>query len=247
MTIGRWMWVCVAGMVIATVPVVGPTVAGSTLVSPGADLVGGAQRVHPDSTLDLGGDKFNVFTGATLPGDTWSFVVSHTGTPIEGTMVVAMYSQVWRHTDGHLLFTYQLENKAACTALARKGNIKGYPSVCGIIDAGILDYGGDEAYDTGDILMLYRPNSGGDQLAFQFEALDSQYQTKVERLLAPGQTSTWFYVETEATDYTCGPTTIMDSGESAHGMQVLVPIPEPATMMLIGLGLGALLIRRRRG
>lgn len=247
MTISRWTWVCVAGLVIGTVLFVGPRVAQGALVSPAADLPGGSERVHPDSALDLGGNTFNVFTGGSMPGATWTLLASHAGDPIEGTMIVTVYSQVWQHTDGHLLFAYQLENKAACTASARKGNIKGYPHTCSIIDSGILDYAGDLAYDTGDILALYRPNSGGDQLAFQFEALDSQYQTNVEKLLEPGQTSTWFYVETDAVAYAYGTSTIMDSGESAHGMEVFVPIPEPATMVLVGLGLGVLLLRRRQG
>ena len=97
--------------------------------------------------------------------------------------------------------------------------------------------GGDDFAD-GDVLHLER---FAEEVLFHFEAQGTQ------ELLLPGESSAWFYVETDATDYTGGLATVQDSGSSAGGIPVLVPLPEPATLGLVGLGgMGLLLWRKRR-
>jgi len=231
---------------------VAPVVAG-TMVSPGANLLDPGMRVHPDPALLLGApDKLNVFTGPVMPPE-WSLEASHVGTPLEGTLDVKILTQVWRHDDEHLLFAYQVQNLATSTSAIRRGNMVGYGLNCEVIDSGILDLGGDVEFDQGDILRLRRSTGSDSQLRFAFEATGNMGQT-VLRMLAPGQSSSWFYVETVWEGYTWSTSTVQDSGQSAKGMQVFVPhpdpgVPEPATIGLMGIGLGAtaLIRRRRRG
>ena len=235
-----WMLLLASGLLCSA-----SIAAGAPLVSPGAGLPGGAACLHPDPDLALAaGNLFNVFTAGSMPLE-WTLVESHVGVPGMGTMDVTVYSQAWRHTDGHLLFAYCIENQS--TAPVRKGNIAGYdPLLFAIVDCGVLDFGGDLAFDQGDPLFLWRPSGGAaPQLAFAFEAPDAQGQN-VERLLAPGQTSAWFYAETDAAAYTLGLSTVIDGGQSADMMEVLVPAPEPATLVLLACGCAGLAARRAR-
>lgn len=224
--------------------------AASTMVSPGASLLEPLPRVHPDPALSLGApDKLNVFTDPIMPPE-WVLEAEHAGTPHEGTLDVAILTQVWRHDDGHLLFAYQVQNLATSTSDIRRGNLIGYEAACEVIDSGIMDLGGDVEFDQGDILSLRRSNGSESQLRFAFEGTGTMGET-ILRMLAPGQSSSWFYAETPWQGYTWSISTVQDSGQSAKGMEVFVPhpdpgVPEPATMGLMGAGLVTMLMVRRR-
>ena len=238
--------VAVAAMVMAAV--LGPSPAtAETIVAAGAPLPGATPiRVHPDASLSLlVPSTFSVYSGATMPPE-YESLATLAGTPTGGTMDVVIYSVVWRHDDGHLLFAYQVENNS--TTDVRRANLVGYePEICDILDCGVLDLGGDAAFDAGEILQLQVSNGDRNQLAFVFEAMDDE-GGMFSRLVQPGQTSQWFYAETDATDYTTSYATVQDSGRSADGIGVLVPAPEPATLALMGAGLLLMrLVRRRPG
>ena len=217
------------------------TVRGNPLILPEADLPAGGYRAHPDGELSLAGDKFNIFIETAMP-DEWTLEASHIGTPGMGTMDVIMYSQVWRHDDGHLLFAYKVENNSS--SCVRLGNIGGYgAAVCDITDSGILHFGGNATFVQGDILELSR-SSIESQLAFAFEAIDTSGET-IEKLLLPGETSQWFYIETDAVKYGYGLSSVIDGGASADMMEVLIPIPEPATIALLTIGvIGVIMCRK---
>ncbi|MBL7134833.1 MAG: PEP-CTERM sorting domain-containing protein [Phycisphaerae bacterium] len=230
-------------LLMGVVALAWPLAADGSLVSPGADLLGGAARRHPDPNLPLVGAAFNVYTATDMP-PAWTLLDAMSGVPGMGTMDVIVYSQVWEHDDGHLLFAYQIENNS--TAPVRSGNIAGFDAMAfAIIDCGVFDLAGTEAFDEGDVLQLSRPTGGNPQLAFAFKAPNNEGQM-VERLLAPGETSSWFYAETDALDFVTGPSTVMDGGQSADMMEVFVPAPEPATTGLLAAGMAAMLLRRRR-
>ncbi len=227
-----------------------PAAADGPMVLPGASLLETDMRVHPDASLLLGAPStFNIFTDAAMPPG-WELEVSHSGTPSSGVLDVVILSQAWRHIDGHLLFAYQVQNLAESTAALRVGNLVGYGPDCEVIDSGILDLGGDVEFDQGDVLRLRRSNGSEPQLRFAFEATGGMGET-IRRALAPGQTSSWFYAETLETNLGYSMATVQDGSQTAEGMEVLgplyIPVPEPATIGLMGAGMAALgLLRRRR-
>jgi len=243
-SLGSIVRITVAAMIVASVLGPSPAAAG-TIVALGAPLpLATPIRVHPDAALSLlVPSTFNVYAGATMPPE-YQSVATLAGVPTGGTMDVVIYSEVWRHDDGHLLFAYKVENNS--TTDVRRANLVGYgPEICDIIDCGVLDLGGDAAFDQGEVLELQLSNGDRNQLAFIFEAMDDE-GGMVTRMIQPGQTSQWFYAETDATAYTSSVATVQDSGRSADGIGVLVPAPEPATLALMGAGVLLMRLVRRR-
>ena len=218
-----------------------PAQALSVLVTPGADLAEGSVRYHPDGSLGLPSTEFNVFTDSGLPS-AWTLGASM-ATPFSNVDVGGtFYSNAYRHnTDGHTLFTYQIHNSGE--TVIRDGNIAGFASGWQWLDSGIIDLGGDEAFDQGDVLKLRRPSDGAPQFAFAFET-----DAVGNLLLQIGETSSWFYAVTDAPSWQVGQATVQDSGSSASPVAVLVPVPEPVTLAGLVIGVGCLgrYVRRRR-
>ena len=218
----------------------------SVLVSPGAGLSAGQSRVHPDTGLNLLGSNFNVYTGDSLPSE-WVLQASLTSPFHNNYVGGTFYSEVYKHsTEGHTLFTYQISN-ATDSAPIRSGNIAGFNAGWQILDSGIIDLGGDLSFDQGDVLKLKRP-ANGTQLDFAFEATDKSGNT-VEKLLAVGEISSWFYIVTDAPSWMIGQATVQDSGSSASPVSVLIPVPEPLTLLTVFAsiaGLAGYVYRKRR-
>ena len=236
--------VAVAALLLGAGVLSCPPAAMGAIDPPGAPMAAPGSRVHPDASLFLVvPDDFSVFSGGGMPPE-YSLVASLAGTPDGGTMDVVMYSQVWKHDDGHLLFAYQLENDS--TTDARRANLVGFdPGIANILDCGVLDFGGDTPFDQGEILQLKLTQDSAWQLAYIFEARNTS-GGMVRHLIPPGQTSKWFYAETDATAWTTSYATVQDSGQSADGIDVLVPAPEPATIVLVAAGALLTALRRRR-
>ena len=218
-----------------------------------ADLpLGSDPRYHPDPSLNLWDREFYVHTGAALPA-AWAMQDSLSWDFHSEKMYGTLTSQVWQHTDGHTLFAYQLANTgdqhSTDPCEMRTGNINGFAPGWEFLDVGLLDYGGDENFDDGDVLKMEHSldTMGHEQFAFFFEADDEQY-VPVEEWLLPGEIATWFYFETNAPAWTRGIASVENGGSSVAAIPVLVPAPEPVTVFGVLLGIGTLggYIRKRR-
>jgi len=206
-------------------------------------------RYHPDTSLNLFANTFNVYTGASMPANYTSKVslpsdFTSTSTLMSGRMT----SEVWQNTsNGNLLFAYQISNTG--TVVMRTGNVTGFGSGVEFLDCGILHFGhpdGDVAFDQGDVLVLtHAVTQGTEQFGFFFETEDFD-GAEVDRWLEPSQTSSWFYFEADTPEWCRGIATVQDGGSSADEIPVLVPkglgapIPEPVTLLAVLAGVGAI-------
>jgi len=245
--IGAFVGLIVAiGLVLV---ITGPAQGLSVLVSPGADLPTGRTRIHPDTSLGLSGNyTFNVYTDNTWP-DEWVWQRSLTATRSNADLKVTFYSEVYKHkTEGHTLFRYQIENTAESTTVIRNGNIAGFNSGWEFIDSGIIDLGGDQEWDQGDILSIGKSIAlGKAQLDFAFRAWGGG--GFVNKLLGPGEKSQWFYVVTDAPSWSIGQATVQNTNSSVSPIPVLVPVPEPLTILTVFAsiaGLTGYVYRKRR-
>ncbi len=219
--------------------------------------LGSIPRYHPDpdDILKMWPRDFYVYTGAALPAE-WTLEESlsvdfNSG---NGKMWGTMTSQVWQHTDEHTLFAYQLDNTGdehvppPIPCEMRTGDISGFAPGWEFLDVGILDYNGDVNFDDGDVLKMEHYLLGGqEQFGFSFETVNRDFEF-IEEWLLPGETSSWFYVETNAGAWQRGFAGIQNGGSSVSDIPVLVPAPEPVTLlgMLLGIGTLAGYVRKRR-
>lgn len=237
-------------------------------------------RLHP-ADIPAGGDAggplwnpqgnywFNIYTGssadfASTEGFTQlvemesTFYAQSTIDPND-VLAGSLTSRVYRQSDSHLLFAYQFANDGDIGISEMSlGNLAGFGSDFDVVDTGVLHFDtGNSGYDNGDILSIGRTADVGTgnnpSLTFAFEAAGWNI-LKVERWLMPGDTSSWFYVETDAELFTIAPG-VVQNGVSA-GFEAFVPmaspesapIPEPITLAGVMVAMASLggYIRKNR-
>lgn len=184
------------------------------------------------------------FPGLVPPGtpagtELASLTSPYSFTTTAGTTSGTLTSAVYRNPSGTLDFYYQVANSAtSATAIARESNTNfaGWQTALGFrIDGSILGgsfVNGTVAPTQGDVTLM----GPGNTVGFQFGPPDTSK-------ILPGMASTVFVISTNATSYMRGNAEIIDGGTQT--VAAFQPVPEPATMALLGAGLLALASFRR--
>jgi len=219
-----------------------------------AALDAGGVLTHPAAALP-GLDNFSIFT---YDGASYEDALAASGFVLERRIASAFtsgthdgfagtfHSEAWRHVglngndgDRHILFLYRIENHSAGAIHDfLSGSIAGgHWATTAITDAGIIHYEPNgPAFVAGDPVLLNRltPTAPGFDL--------------FPPMLQAGESSSWFYFDTNAKGFGIGDGTVRGIVGAQDGIDVLVPMPEPATMVCV-FGAAAALggyIRKRR-
>ena len=219
-----------------------------------AALNDGGVLAHPAMGMP-GLDSFSIFT---YDGASYEDALVESGFALERRIEApftsethdgfagTFHSEAWRHVgthdvegDGHILFLYRIENHSASAIHDfLSGSIAGgHWDTTTIVDAGIIHYEPNgPAFVAGDPTFLNRLTAS----APGFDLYPP--------MLAAGESSSWIYFDTNAKGFGFGNGTVRGIVGAQDGIDVLVPMPEPATMVCV-FGAAAALggyIRKRR-
>jgi hypothetical protein len=167
--------------------------------------------------------------------------------PITGEFQGTVTSQVFRDPVSNILsFHYSIELTDVNSAAIVRATMNGWEGV-GITDAGADASGSSGTFDPapewsdGDPFSISRdPETEG--LALQWRsALPSGL---IGTVVGPGDLSSVAFFVTNMTDFTQGEVDLIDTAVTGEA-NVLVPIPEPASLMLLAIGAVGLISRRR--
>lgn len=167
--------------------------------------------------------------------------------PFTGDFTGTVTTQVFRDpATSFLSFHYTLALDDVNPAAIVRGTMNGWAGV-GITDAGADASGSSGTFDPapewndGDPLSISRdPQSEG--LAIQWR---QTFTTGlIGTVIGPGDLSSVAFFVTNVTDFRPGEMDVIDTAFSGEA-NVLVPIPEPASIVLLSFGAVSLLMRRR--
>jgi hypothetical protein len=183
----------------------------------------GAAVINPGNTAPTTGTA--TFSGTIIDDETHAFN--------SGTFAGSLHSQVYQESSGSLDFVYQFSNS----------NIPGADGIKQFAGAGYnyLFANADDQTVAGDVSPFQvdrnpaTSNGLNDTINFFFPAAAP---------VLPGQSSDLLVVKTTATNFYEGTASLIDS--LTANAQAPMPVPEPATLGLLSVGLVGLLARPGR-
>lgn len=197
-----------------------------------------------DPSVPAGGTPYST----VLPpfGDSPN-MIAELVSPITGEFQGAVTTQVFRDPVSSILsFHYSIELTDVNTAAIVRATMDGWDGV-NITDAGANASGSSGTFDPapewsdGDPFSISRdPQSEG--LALQWRsALPTGL---IGTVIGPGDLSSVAFFVTDMTDFVQGEIDLIDTAVTGEA-NVLVPIPEPASLLLLAVGAVGLISRRR--
>lgn len=180
----------------------------------------------------------------TSPGTLLASLVSpYSFNTTAGTTSGNLFTAVFKEAGGTLDFYYQVANSSSsATSIARETdtNFAGFTVSTGYrTDGSVLGAG----FTNGTVAPVTADNNGsGSVVGFSFSPPDTAK-------IAPGLTSFAFVISTNATSYRAGNSSIIDGGtQTVAAFQPASGVPEPGTVLLMGLGMVGLVgLRKVRG
>jgi hypothetical protein len=167
--------------------------------------------------------------------------------PMTGEFIGTVTSRVFQDpSTGNLGFAYLIELSEMSVAPLVRATMDGWAGT------EILDTGSDASGDSG----TFDPNPewlDGDPYSIErdpfTEGLAIQFRQavgsgQIGTVIGPGDTSAVMFFATNMPDYTTGEIDLIDTALTGEAV-VLVPIPEPSSVILLALGAVAGLLRRR--